>query len=293
MKGTSQQAPLIHERQNSPENLRVLAAARRRYQDRKRTHRWRVLGTLGVAAAGPIVLLLKPEAGPFLGALAGTWVFLARTVLAFLESRGVDEGRRMQEVFDCTVLGLPWNPALGRRPSGEAISAAAQRWGRPDRLQNWYPAEHLGCSPRDVLICQRSSVAWGERLHNEYAWVIGIGATLLWLTGIVVAVADRSTLSVYLTTIGLPSLPALLDAVDLVKSHREASQAKGGMEADMTNLLEKGSKVSLELCRDYQDRIYAQRGRDPVVADRYYWLRRDAYEQHMREAAERLLNQGA
>lgn len=279
----------IDERQNTPENLRLLSAARRRYADRKRAHRWRVTGTVLVATASPIVVLFAASSGPLLGAVAGLWVFASRTLLATVEQRAVEDARRIQERFDCRVLGLPANQTLGRQPTGESIGAAAERFGAPNGLQDWYPATDLTEGPQAALICQRSSVAWGQRLHREYAWVLGVIGASVGVLGAGIGIVRHITLADYLVSIFLPSLPALLDGVESIRAHLDASRVKGELEADMTErLLMPGGVADFAVCRAFQDQIFAQRGADPVVADCYYKWRRAAYERHMVEAAAEL-----
>lgn len=155
-------------------------------------------------------------------------------------------------------------------------------------MRDWYPAKELTDGSRAALICQRSSVAWGQRLHREYAWLLGGLATTVGAIGIGIAAVRGMTLADYLISIFMPSLPALLDAVDFIRAHLTASRVKGELEAEMTESLLAGNGVDFGVCRSFQDRLFTQRGADPVVAEPYYRLRRREYEKHMIEAAEDL-----
>lgn len=244
-----------------------------------------MFGTVALAVASPIVVLNFPSAGKWLGALAGGWIFASRTFLAWLEDRSVEDARRAQEEFDCEVLGIPPNPAIPSGISLEKVVAAAERYRKPERLRAWYPTETLTDGPRDAMICQRSSVAWGQRMHTEYLVLVAFLAVGVAAGGAGVGIAEDLKLEDYLVAILLPSLPALLDIVDLAQSHLRAAVVKGDLERQMTELLSRDGTIDEKVCRAFQDRIFIQRGADPVVAELYYKVRRKAYERHMKEAA--------
>ena len=104
-------------RQNEDRNLRRQLAARRYYFEAKLIQfAGRSVATL-LALTSPFVLLYWPELGPWLAAAAGLWIFVSRFLLERFRQELVLKGATAQEAFDCTVLGLAWNPSLAVRPA--------------------------------------------------------------------------------------------------------------------------------------------------------------------------------
>lgn len=280
----------ISERQNDPDNLRVLMAARQRHEDAKRLHAARALGTLLLAALSPVVAFMVPQSAIYLGAAGGAWVLLARAFLLGAEQRAIRDGAVLQEQFDCQVFGIPWNRALGRHYPDEDLIATARRWKDVSKLRDWYPSVSGLTFPFDVLVCQRSSAVWGRRLHREYAVVVG-SLTGLWLmTGIVISLLTQTSLATYLLAIFLPSQAALLDGIDVVRAHRNASRSKAAIEAAADLAIEASHTAvrTPSLLRLLQDRIFQVRADAPIVSELWYRWRRKTYEADMEEAANQL-----
>ncbi|MGH9194290.1 MAG: S-4TM family putative pore-forming effector [Acidimicrobiia bacterium] len=85
----------------------------------------------------------------------------------------------------------------------------------------------IGCPwPTSVLICQRSNAVWARRQHGGYGWALAGLAACWGIVGILIGLLANATLATYLTTIALPSLPALLDASEEARSHFRASAAR-------------------------------------------------------------------
>src|SRR5664280_785514 len=102
----------LSERQNSESSLELLRADSRFYLRAKRLHALRVAGTLVLALLAPVLLFWKPGWADFVGALAGAWVLVGRTVLSWFEDRSVVKAVTIQEQFDVEVFGLEWNDGL-------------------------------------------------------------------------------------------------------------------------------------------------------------------------------------
>jgi len=107
--------------------------------------------------------------------------------------------------------------------------------------------------------------------------------------------AIHINLSGYLVMLFLPSQPAFLDAMELVRSHRAAGEQKARLETMTDALWEKGavdpSLVAVADCRSVQDHSYRLRRHSPQVAEWYYRFRRNRDEHAMRRATERKISQ--
>jgi hypothetical protein len=285
----------IEVEQNTGESLELLRAFSWRYQMAKRWHFVRILGTLLLAAAAPVVTFWIPSATDAVAALAGVWILVARVALSSAENRDLRRGAIIQELFDTRLFRLGWNASLvGVTPAPEDISDAASRVRDDSSLRNWYASTGNARWPLDVLLCQRSSAAWGRRAHGAYAYTI-LGIGLAWLVaGVIMGVVAHLSLADYLVKIFLPSQPAFLDTADLFLSHLNRSHDKERLEHNIDELFATGaidlSRVSAEDCRRIQDNAFQLRRDGPQVAEWFYRLRRGRDERAMRAAVARLLD---
>jgi len=286
--------------QDMERNLRRQAAKTYYYA---RANRWHLIGTVVamlLALASPFVLVYTPDVGALLGATAGVWVFASRLAFEPIGEHYQRKGAAAQELFDCDVLGLPWNDALGRLPADEEIRRASKRidcaresrtplgWYRRrqyKKLLAWYPAGVTISWPKSVLTCQRANVVWSRRQHTAYA-VFLIVVSLLWLIGGIALALTRSvTLATYLVVVALPSLPAVLDASELAKRHLEAAKRRGALEVEIDKVIDGGSATP-EVLRGFQDEMLSVRRTSPAVAQWFYWILRKTFERDMQYAAQ-------
>lgn len=261
------------------------------YVRAKRFHALRVAGTLVLALLAPVLLFWKPDWGDIVGALAGAWVLVGRTVLSWFEDRSVKKAVTIQEQFDVEVFGLEWNDGLaGPKVAPEDIHAASRkiRGKKIDRLRDWYP-EADAPWPLNVILCQRSSAVWGRRGHYWYAISVLVFGTVWFAAGLVMTTAAHATLAGYLVKVFLPSQPAFLDTIDLFRGHLKQSQAKEALELKTTDLWNQGvanpDSLSEHDCREVQDQAYALRRRGIQIPQLIYRLRRKQDEVAMRAAA--------
>lgn len=270
--------------QEEDKNLRRQLAARHYYSQAKWIHFIGAALAILLALTSPLVLLFSPELGPILGAVAGFWLFVSRIVLEPFKRDRQRKGATAQELFDCDVLGLAWNDALVRRLSEEEVRRASGSMRAVDRVKSWYPTDVSLSWPNSVLVCQRSNAVWARRQHLSYGIFLGIAAAVWFVIGIIVAVVDSASLAQYLTTILLPSLPAMLDAGEMSRRHVQEAGSRQLLEDQVDIFLRDGGAESQNL-RETQDQLFDLRRNAPLVAGWFYGSIRPDYEKDMRYAA--------
>jgi hypothetical protein len=278
----------IRTSQNSDRNLRRQQAKDHYYTIGNRWH----FGGAGVAIllalASPFVLLYRPNWGPTLGAAAGIWIFASRLFFEPLNKKHRVCGASAQELFDCDVLGLDWNESLVNRLSDEEIHRSGMGFEKPKakkKHSNWYPADVEMAWPRSVIACQRSNAVWARRQHRAYSSSLFVAAAAWFVFGVILSLVHKASLSDYLTTILLPSLPAVLDSTDLAQQHRAASARRQEIE-NQTDAMFADEAIGDAEIRELQDQVFEMRRSDPPVAGWFYWLISKRYEQDMKFAAE-------
>jgi hypothetical protein len=287
----------IAERQNDDDTMELLCAATWHYGVAKRWHLVRVVGTLALALAAPVITFWLPQTADWVAALAAFWVLAARTLLGKAEDMGMHAGVTAQEQFDTEVFGLPWNEALaGRRLGQEDIIDASNhiRGEARARQKNWYADTTKAPWPLNVVLCQRASAAWSRRDHQNYARILATVASTWFVAGILMGVAAHVSLAGYLIMLFLPSQPAFLDSIELIRSHWTAGEEKARVEDLTDSLWGKGvadpTLVTIADCRAVQDHSYRLRRHSPQVAEWYYRVRRDRDEDAMIRATERKIS---
>ena len=280
----------IRQAQSDAPNLHRFVAWDTFYKRAKWLHVGGRVVAVVLALASPLVLLFWSEAGPYLGAAGGAWLFISRIALEPIKGRLQRKGATAQEMFDCAVLGIDWNDALAKRLSEEEIYAASdtEETRRDDlRARDWYPTDKPASWPTSVLICQRSNAVWARRQHFYYGWTLcGLAGTWA-VIGLAVAVIDGASLATYLVTVALPSLPALLDAVELARAHSSASQRRQLVEERAEALISNGGADDQDL-REMQDQLFGLRRDAPLVPKWFYEFLRPKFEAAMRYGADRL-----
>lgn len=284
----------IDELQNSDANLKLLAAQRQLYLQAKRIQHLREAGTVGLAAIAPLIYYLIPSSRSTLAIIGASWLLVSRLLLESLEKGKVKQAATIQEQFDIGLFRLPWNHVLvGSRISPELInSAASSDKGDKQKLRDWYPNTENIPYPANVLLCQRASLVWDWRLRRVYAWGVIFLTILIFLCGVMVAVATNSTLLSYLLALLFPSLAALLSGIEIAKTQFSIAEEKFELEKVVSTAWNNGLKdpgtVSLDLCRDIQDSIYGLRNKRHLVPEKLYTWLQDKYEIDMRSAVEEI-----
>ena len=279
--------------QNSAENLEVLGAQRYAYSQAKQMLALQVAACL----VEPLIDVVPGTPGAW-AALVG--LLIKRLDVLFLDPRQVrlrSIGAKMQELFDCEVLLLPWNSMqAGSRPDPEEISEAGRRYleARGSRfLRDWYPS-CVETTPAHVAraICQRSNVVWDTRLRSKYRFVIGWIVAIVSVGVFATAVARGLTVESFVLHVLAPLSPLLLWCIREWQRQTRAIEALGQLNAETNRYVENvvaGTMPQSEsdaVARLIQNEIYHRRRLNPLVFDWIYTLMRRSFEGQMDVAAE-------
>jgi hypothetical protein len=159
---------------------------------------------------------------------------------------------KIQEEFDCDVLGLPWSECkLGEHPEPETMSyyyrPQADREPELNSFRDWYPKAVAGV-PLHIgrLICQRAS-CWRDRtLREKYS-----RASLSFLFGSMLVIVVLGMLSGATVANGLAAVLLLQPSIVLaVRAYREHLESAANADR-----LRKGGRVVAP------DRVWSTFGR--------------------------------
>ena len=286
--------------QNSERQLQRLAAQRHLYARAKRILGWQVVIS-GPLAVGIALLVLAAPALKSYAALWGLMVVVSDIAwLTPLQKRLRESAARIQELFDCDVLRLPWDELkAGRRPDPEVVkehSSKYETWAkRMPPLVNWYPRE-VGSLPLHLarVACQRSNCWWDAKQRRRYASVVLFAALGTFLVLLLLAMVGGLTIQDFILKVMAPAAPALLlgfrqfseqtevaNRLDRLKEHSEnlwAEAITGAKEADVATK-----------ARRLQDELLETRMRSPPVFDAVFKRLRREYEAQMNHGVSELV----
>lgn len=269
----------LHARQNDPAMLSLLRAGSVSHKRVRRLDGLRTALSVIVAGSALVATLVDTAVVPV--AVVGALWGLAHSV--GLASWTTNELRRtalIQETFDVELFGLPWNAVLaGDQLGPHDISRLAQRCtGDGASLRNYYTAPDLP-RPYDVLAAQLQNLGWGARVRRRYAHAILVGAATWAGAGLIIGGATGLSVGQLALRWYVPSLGALLLAVDIYRAQREiAAERERALSHVRTEIAltageELASKVHdqlITLTRHVQDVIFLTRLRQPQVPDWFF-----------------------
>lgn len=282
--------------------LHRLAAQRQLYATAKHVFGWQVIMAGPVAIAGAVFVLLRPEFKVYVA----SWGLLVALCDLFLLTpwqkslRG--KAARIQEAFDCDVLGLKWNDLkAGKHPDPELVKAQStkyEKWADTmPTLKNWYSPRadelplHIG-----RIICQRTNCWWDSTQRRHYAaWLVGIVA-LIFVVVCGLALSGGAALEALLLKGILPLAPALLIALRQFTEQRDAADRLDKLKDHCGTIwkaaLSGKSKYALtDMSRNLQDEIFENRRKAPPVLDFIFKRLRNEYEASMNHAAEHYVSE--
>lgn len=275
--------------QNQPAFLRLIAAARHRYDTARRLHRARVYMTIAVATLGPVAVLFQPSSKGAVGLLGGVTV-IASWVLRQTEPTHAEAAARVQELFDTSLFELRWNRILvGPKPTNEEMIADARRFrGEREKLKDWYVDPSPLESPFSVLLCQRSSCVWDRRQRERYGWLV-LATTIVGIVSLAAFAWFRDMrLADYVTALMIPAMSAYLLGFETFRDMQRTAQILRQLEGEIEQLIEqelaKRGCVTRENLRDIQDRLFLLRSSPGAVPQFVYDWVRIGFQQDMAEA---------
>jgi hypothetical protein len=213
------------------------------------------------------------------------------------------QGAKIQEAFDCDVLGLEWRkPKAGDPVDTETVreEGTAFLTKHPDAagIRDWYPPVVSQIPlPLARLICQRANCWWDAKLRRRYSLALKV---ILWaLTALVImfGLQANQTLGQLALAFVAPLSPALLWGIREIRKQNEAAEAldklRGQIEQVWEQALDGGLTTGalLHASTDFQNEIFERRSRHPLI---FNWVNswvRDKQELSMNDKAKELVAQ--
>lgn len=255
-----------------------------------------------IAIAVTVLGLVKPDLKGYVALWGLTVLSFDSVVFTPWQKRLRESGARIQELFDCIVLGLLWNEIkAGKRPDPELIHERSQKYcnsGEPVKdLKNWYPVS-VEAVPHEwgAVICQRANVFWDSKLRRRYATAVFILALLVTVMLVWVAFSKDTRFSDLIVFVAAPMASAYVIAYRQITEHREAADRLDKLRDHSGKLFAEaigGASVThiKTNSRLLQDEIFDGRKRNPPIFDFIFKMLRAQNELEMNKGAEALIKE--
>jgi hypothetical protein len=301
----------INYRQNQENSINMIAAFRQVYSDVKCFSMIQVALSVWVPIGLTLVtLMLKNQSLTTklgFGAIdISLPVSFYCVVIAFADlflftkfiDRGKDIAAKIQERFDISVFGLPWNATLvGAKTDMEDIYSLHRKFfqstdNKKDDLVNWYnPKVSTISHNKGVLLCQRMNLYWDKSLRESVNDKV-FHALLIWCLLIFgVALFQDLSINTFFLTVICPLLPIFSYAIKLIKDNQASiatlTRLKSILDTawnDATN-----NMLTLEKLREVQNEIYQHRKTNRPISNRFYWKLKNEYEKSAQYSIEQMI----
>lgn len=289
--------------QNDDRQLERLAAQRRLYSDAKGIQIWHTIVSVPVVVVWSFAVLVRPEWKVYAALWGIGLTFLDMFVLSLWQNRIKNTAAKIQELFDCDVLDLPWhNLKLGRRPDAETIMAAANRYRKENPqfvgLRDWYPVD-AGTLPLHIgrVICQRANCWWDAQLRRRYSIFLLVGVGAVSALVLFFSAYGEFTLERFILTGLVPLMPVLTLGLRRFRDQREAADRADRLKEaaeDLWTLALVKTSTEEQITygsRQLQDEIYEHRRRSPVHSNWLYNRMKQTHEEQMNKGAKVLVDE--
>ncbi len=297
------QACEIPEKQNSEQNLALVAAASSVYSRAKLLMTIQFVLTVPAALASSVIMALQPTAKLWLTFFSVSVALADAIFLSRAQSRLKKRGATIQQMFDCGVFALPWRDLrCGPPVDSEDILAHAKPLLRSEKVRakllDLYPLAVKGL-PLNLarLLCQRASLWWDLRQRDRVRGALTLLLSVLATAVFLIALFRQNTVEQMILTVYVPWAPAILWIIREMLAQGDAihSDQKGlsFVESLWNQALAK--KVSedelLQGSISAQDALFDARSRSPMVFNWIYRLLRKRQQEQMEHRAAELAEQ--
>lgn len=191
------------------------------------------------------------------------------------------QGAKIQEAFDCDVLGLEWRkPKAGDPVDTETVreEGTAFLTKHPDAagIRDWYPPVVSQIPlPLARLICQRANCWWDAKLRRRYSYTLKVTLWVLTALVLMFGLHGNQTLGQLVLAFVAPLSPALLWGIREIRKQNEAAEALDKLRGQIEQVWEQafdgtlGEDALLVTSVDFQNEILERRSRHPLI---FNWI---------------------
>lgn len=289
--------------QNTERQLHRLAAQRQLYATAKRIFGWQLFLSGLITVTFAFIVVLDPS----FKVLAVSWGILITLADIFWltpwQKKLKDSAAKIQEMFDCDVLELPWNDLkAGKRPNHELIKEQSEKYAKKPLknapLENWYVHPEIDDLPIHIarIACQRTNCWWDAEQRRSYASYVVLIVTLIFIVVFGLSLKDGFSMENFVLKVLTPLSPIFLLGIrqyrEQIDSASRLDKLKDYSESLWKDALSKKSKTEITTrSRNLQDELLEHRRKSPPVFDFIFKRLRKSYNEKMSFGLGELINE--
>lgn len=283
-------------RQNSENNIDLLAAQRQLYSEAKRISDYQFVTSIVLPVSLVIVKSFFSFSNIVLGFYALLLILIALANIYVFEKHVKNKrerAARIQELFDTDVLQLEWNSELcGPRDQAiRDVKYLSTKYKKKnvslESLKNWYPTEfaRVDISAGRVM-CQKINTSWDSQLRSTYqSFLVRMSVSCVLIVLIIAMIQNKSTIDTIITIVA-PLFPVVSYILKRISDNKETTIRLDKLSDKSEDLWEEVLKFlnSPELkngSRKLQNDIYKHRSSALIIWDWFYWFYRPKQEGDM------------
>lgn len=278
----------IKEKQELPQNMKLLKAQRTIYANAKKIYRLQLTITIFIVVILNFVKLLQKDITridltPYIALVSVTITLVDLLFLSGYLSKLKTNGAKVQELFDCSVYDMDWNETnSGEKPENWVIEEAAKKYVHNPRapLTNWYHIDLDGLNhEQSVLRCQETNLEYDRKLRYHFKNDCTIACLVVVITSFIIATIVNASVKGYLTNFITPTLPLLVILLKIILDNQKAVKSLEEVRKAARKLRNAVGKPSMNQLRQLQDKLYCSRKDSTLIPENYYQYRRPTLEQ--------------
>jgi len=307
----------IAQRQVETDNVQKLAAQRYLYSKAKRVMVFQlILSVLVIILISIINLCLKNQSFmsifgkqpidiAWLVATSGILItILDLLCLSPVIENIKEKAAKIQELFDCDVLSLPWNEIIvGKRPDLEDVIDNTNKYSATRKdlgyrsLLNWYPKE-VDKFPLGIarIVCQRSNMRWDGELRKNISFHLVMIAVIMFGVLLIIGFIGELSLKTFFEAIAL-CLPIWVFSIRQIHQNKKAIESLERMKQQVGRAWDQAIKSSIssaklnEIARQLQDSLFLNRKTNPLIFDFIYKRYRSTQESSMGYSCKNMIDE--
>jgi hypothetical protein len=292
----------IPELQNTELQIKRLAAQRFIYSTAKRAQIAQLVLAIPFTIFFSILGLFIPTLAPW-QAIYGVSVLVIEAILDHWQKHQRKQAAKIQELFDCDVLGLDWNELeIGSKPDVETVIEGSNNYlrkvGNVNDLVNWYPPVVGNLSIHLArLICQRTNLRWDFQLRRWFAQRALTLTAIVILLLLIFSLWNQLSLERFVLSVLAPALPVFSWGFREYQKQNEVADELERLKSQVEEYWNDAirSKISVHQTenksRALQDKIFDLRKDSPLIFDAVYKYFRMRYELLATKGAEELVQE--
>lgn len=268
--------------QSSHTSIQYLKAIRVSYSKAKRIVLFESLNVILSVITFIFLLIFNSSIPENIKISISTFLLIVAIILNFTSNKQTEIGAKIQEMFDCNLFKLQWNPVLcGNKILSENIIKLSSKYTKAD-IENWYTnaiSANLNLNLASIF-AQCENLLWDIEIRKKYKYfTIVLTLSFYLLIGVILIIKEITLLEALILI--LPTASILKFMISNIIQNQIIISDKTSLRKNIDSLLTKDNlkNINIEDVRNIQNLMFTTRKSNCLIPDWFNKLFRDNNEQ--------------